>query len=296
MPDPTAQVTVILNPTAGRRRIGRVVRFVRRLQHAGMQADIVPTLHKGHATDLARRAVAERTCSHIIAAGGDGTVAEVAEGMAGSDIILGILPVGTANVLARELRVPFDDDRNVRMIASGVSTIVWPGRLRSSTGECLFVQMVGIGFDAHVVHVVSARLKKLVGRAAYVMATLGALWKYTFAPITVSVDGVPYQAASVIVSKGALYAGKYVLTPRTQQTSRKLSVVLFGAAGIGSSIRYGLALLRGTLSRQHDVRILTAETVEIRDPCHMPVQSDGDARGHTPIRIDIPDRPLRIAV
>ncbi|WP_395370876.1 diacylglycerol/lipid kinase family protein [Komagataeibacter diospyri] len=296
MPDQNVKVTVIMNPAAGRRRMGRVVGFVRQLQQAGLQAQIVPTRYRGHATTLARMAVQERTCTHIVAAGGDGTVAEVAEGMAGSDIILGILPVGTANVLARELRVPFDDVQNARNIAGGACTVIWPGRLRSSEGECLFVQMVGIGFDAHVVHVVSTRLKKAIGRAAYVLATLGSLWKYTFPTMTVSVDDVSHAAASVIVSKGALYAGKYVLTPRSMQEHRQFSVVLFGTAGIGSSIRYAIALLRGNLSRQKDVTILTAQKVEITIPCNIPVQSDGDARGLTPIRIDMPDRALRIAV
>lgn len=296
MPDPNVKVTVIVNPTAGRRRMGRIAGFARQLRKAGLQAQIVPTRYRGHATTLARMVVREGTCTHIVAAGGDGTVAEVAEGMAGSGIILGILPVGTANVLARELRVPFDDARNARNIAAGACSVVWPGRLRSSEGECLFVQMVGIGFDAHVVHVVSTRLKKAVSRAAYVLATLGSLWKYTFPTLTVSVDGVSHTAASVIVSKGALYAGKYVLTPRSMQEHRQFSVVLFGTAGIGSSIRYAIALLRGNLSRQKDVTILTARRVEITTPCNMPVQSDGDARGLTPIRIDIPGRALRIAV
>ncbi|MBE7728482.1 diacylglycerol kinase family protein [Komagataeibacter sp. FXV3] len=296
MPDRNVKAIVIMNPTAGRRRMGRVARFVGLLQQAGLQVRIVPTRYRGHATTLARMAVQERACTHIVAAGGDGTVAEVAEGMAGSDIILGILPVGTANVLARELCVPFDDASNARNISGGAYTIIWPGRLHSSEGECLFVQMVGVGFDAHVVHVVSIRLKKAIGRAAYVLATLGSLWKYTFPAMTVSVDGVSHTAASVIVSKGALYAGKYVLTPRSMQESRQFSVVLFGAAGIGSSLRYAIALLRGNLSRQKDVTILTAQTVEISTPRNMPVQSDGDARGLTPIRIDIPGRALRIAL
>lgn len=296
MPDQNVKAIIIMNPTAGRRRMGRVVRFVRLLQQAGMQAQIVSTRYRGHATVLARMAVQERACTHIVAAGGDGTVAEVAEGMAGSDIMLGILPVGTANVLARELRVPFDDASNVRSIAGGACTVIWPGCLRSSEGACLFVQMVGVGFDAHVVHAVSTRLKKATGRAAYVLATLGSLWKYTFPTMTVCVDGVSHTAASVIVSKGALYAGKYILTPRSMQESRQFSVVLFGAAGIGNSIRYAIALLRGNLSRQKDVTILTAKTVEINTPRNMPVQSDGDARGLTPIRIDMPGRALRIAV
>ena len=289
-------VIIIANPTAGRGGRGRVARFADHLHHAGMRPVVMHTMCRGHATALARDAVRAGTCTHIVAAGGDGTVAEVAEGMAGSDIILGILPVGTANVLASELGIPSDAARNARAIAAGACTVIWPGRLRSSTGVSLFVQMVGVGFDAHVVHAVSLRLKRALGRMAYVYTTLRGLMTYPFASMEVRVDGVAYPAASVIISKGRLYGGKYVLTPHSMHECTGFSVVLFGRTGVWASLRYGMALLRGRLSRQADVTILTACTVVVATPTGLPVQADGDARGWTPLHVDLPGRALRIAV
>ncbi|BAK82675.1 diacylglycerol/lipid kinase family protein [Komagataeibacter medellinensis] len=300
MPVQDRTVIIIANPTAGgggggSGENGCVARFARCLRHEGMRPVVLHTAHRGHARVLAREAVQAGACTHIVAAGGDGTVAEVADGMAGSDIVLGILPVGTANVLASELGIPPDPARNARAIAAGEDTVIWPGRLRSSTGEWLFVQMVGVGFDAHVVHAVSVRMKKALGRMAYVLHTLRALWAYPFHSMTVVVDGVARPAVSVIISKGRFYGGRYVLTPRSMHEHAGFSVVLFGTAGAWASLRYSMALLCGMLDRQPDVTILNARTIEVITPTGLPVQGDGDACGLTPLHVDLPGRPLRVA-
>ncbi|MGY6769057.1 diacylglycerol/lipid kinase family protein [Komagataeibacter sp. NFXK3] len=294
--DASRSVTIIVNPTAGRRRSGHATRLAGVLRRAGVAVQVVQTRARGHATALARNAVRQGGCSHVVATGGDGTVAEVARGLAGSDVVLAVLPVGTANVLARELGLPFDEGLLARSIIAGSCATVWPGVLHTAQGRSLFVQMAGVGFDAHVVHTVSPRLKKAVGRAAYVVSVLRALWSYRYPVLRVEVDGVAHEASSVIISKGALYAGPHVLAPASMQAEKAFSVVLFGNAGPWATLRYGLALLRGTLPRQKDVTILRASTVAIPAPTGLPVQSDGDAHGHTAIRADISGQPIRIAI
>ncbi|GBQ47636.1 diacylglycerol kinase [Komagataeibacter sucrofermentans] len=289
-------VTIIVNPTAGRRRSGHATRLARILRRAGVAVQVVHTRDRGHATELARAAVEQGGCSHVVATGGDGTVAEVARGLEGSDVVLAVLPVGTANVLARELDLPFDEGALARSIIAGTSTTVWPGVLHTAQGASLFVQMAGVGFDAYVVHTVSPRLKKAVGRAAYVVSVLRALWGYRYPVLRVEVEGVVHEASSAIISKGALYAGRHVLAPASMQEEKAFSVVLFGSAGPWATLRYGLALLRGTLPRQKDVTVLRASTVAIPAPTGLPVQSDGDAHGYTAIRADINDQPIRIAI
>ncbi|WEQ56940.1 diacylglycerol kinase family protein [Komagataeibacter nataicola] len=291
-------VTIIVNPTAGRgrRRTDHATRLAGALRRAGVAVQVVHTRDRGHATALARAAVRHGGCSHIVATGGDGTVAEVARGLAGSDVVLAVLPVGTANVLARELDLPFDEDLLARSIIAGATTTVWPGVLHTAQGMSLFVQMAGVGFDAHVVHTVSPRLKQAVGRGAYVVSVLRALWRYRYPVLRVEVDGAVHEASSAIISKGALYAGRHVLAPASVQGEKAFSVVLFGKAGPWATLRYGLALLRGTLPRQKDVTILRATTVAIAAPAGLPVQSDGDAHGHTAIRAHISDQPIRIAI
>ncbi|PYD50476.1 diacylglycerol kinase [Komagataeibacter saccharivorans] len=294
MPVQHKTAVIIVNEKCGGHSRTRIAHFAQCLRGAGFVVDIVPTAFRGHATALARKAVHDQKYTHIVAAGGDGTIAEIAEGMAGSDCILGILPLGTANVLAHELGIPSDDADSAGVMARGNSRVIWPGHLQSDGWNGLFIQMAGIGFDAHVVHAVSTRLKSALGQFAYVLNTVRSLWRYGFEPLHVLLDGVEYDAVSVIVSKGSLYAGKYVLTRDSMLAEKRFSVVLFRAPGILATLRASLSLLRGNLARQRDVEIHTARCIEIRTPPGIPVQSDGDARQFTPVRIDIAERPIRI--
>lgn len=287
-------ITIIVNPISGNYRMKRVTALTKQLEQIGFRVQVLYTRYRGHGNELARKTVKAGKSSHIVAAGGDGTVAEVAAGMIGSDVQLAILPIGTANVLAAELGILLNEKSLAQTIASGHYTILWPGRLWSSAGETLFLQMVSAGFDAHVVHVLSSRLKKIIGRMAYVLTMLFKLKCYRYPRMSVLIDGIEYQAFLVIISKGSLYAGRYVLTPHSAQMEKAFHVVLFGSSGIRAILRYSFALLCGTLSRQKDVRILPATTVEITDPTGVPVQSDGDARGFTSMRAAITDHPIRV--
>ena len=113
--------------------------------------------------------------------------------------------------------------------------------------------------------------------------------------MNVVVDGVAYRAASVIISKGQLYGGRYVLVPQGMHERTGFSVVLFGTAGVRASLRYSMALLRGTLAGQRDVTVLDARPGESTTPTGLPVQADGDACGFTPLRVDQPGHALRVA-
>lgn len=287
-------VTIIANPTSGNYRMNRVTALVNQLEQIGFPVQVLYTRYRGHGNVLARKVVKTGKSSHIVAAGGDGTVAEVAAGMVGSNVQLAILPIGTANVLAADLGIPFNEKSLAQTIALGHYTVLWPGWLWSSAGETLFLQMVSAGFDAHVVHMLSSRLKKMIGRMAYVVTMLFTLKYYRYPRMSVLIDGIEYQAFLVIVSKGSLYAGRYVLTFHSAQMEKAFHVVLFGSSGVRAILRYSFALLCGTLSRQKDVRILRATTVEISTPTGVPVQSDGDARGFTAMRAAIAEHPIRI--
>src|SRR5579875_2617970 len=158
---------VIFNPTAGRRRAYALWQVLDVMSANGMRIELAETSHAGHATELAREA-AGGGARLVVAAGGDGTIAEVANGIAGSGAHLGIIPLGTANVLANELSLPFSPRAVAAALAFGRTCALWPGLARNGTSSRLFVQMLGVGLDAQVVHALSPALKRLLGKGAYV--------------------------------------------------------------------------------------------------------------------------------
>ena len=283
---------VIYNPVAGRRRGHALWRVLDMLIASGMRVELSETTHAGHATDLAREA-AHGGARMIVAAGGDGTIAEVANGLAGSAVSLGVIPIGTANVLAHELSLPFAPSAVAKALAFGRTLPLWPGIACGAGGERLFVQMLGVGLDAQVVHRLSSPLKRAIGRGAYVLQTLREVSRYDYAPISVLIDGVATQAASVIVSKGRLYGGRYTLAPSAKPGSPGFSVALFGHSGPFSALMYGAALPLNLLPHAPGILLLRADA-EVVIETASPAQSDGDAAGVAPLVVRNATGPIAI--
>ena len=174
-------MVIIFNPTAGRRRAALLWRVLDVLVANGVRLDLAETRCPGDAERLAREAV-RAGAPMVVAAGGDGTIAEVANGLMDSSVRLGIIPLGTANVLAHELSLPFAPSAVAAALAFGRTRPLWPGLARTAGGSRLFVQMLGVGFDAHVVHQLPLPLKRMLGRGAYVVQSLRELLRYDYTP------------------------------------------------------------------------------------------------------------------
>ena len=281
------RILAIHNPTAGWRRPRLLRQVVDRLREAGREVAVVPTRHPDHATALARAACDGR-CDLVLAAGGDGTINEVLNGLRGSGLPLAICPLGTANVLAREI--------GLRPRAAEVAAAVLEGRLmqavlglaspgEGASGDRLFVQMLGVGFDAEVVARVSRPLKRRLGRWAYVLLSGGEAFRYGYPHFRVRLDGQEFDAASVIVANGRHYAGPYISAPEADLRADSLEVCLFHRRGPLHAARYGMALLLGRLTRLPDVSVHRAREVEILGPAGAAVQGDGDLFGATPVTL-----------
>jgi len=286
-------VLIVFNPMAGERRAERLWRVLDLVVANGMHASLAETRAPGDAAAIARTAVADGA-RLIIAAGGDGTIAEVASGLIGSTARLGIIPLGTANVLAHELSLPFKPRDIVAAFAFGRTCTLWPGLALSGSGRQVFVQMLGVGFDAHVVHNIASGMKRTLGRAAYVMQALRELPRYAFRPLAVRIDGVEMEAASVIVSKGRLYGGRYLLAPDATPGERGFSVSLFDRGDIGGALYYGAALKMNCLSRASGVRRLRASQIEFIGNELAPTQADGDRAGPTPLSVVDAPQPIEV--
>ena len=262
----------------------------------GVRLDLVETRFRGHAEKLAREAVGSGA-RMVVAAGGDGTIAEVANGLIGSSARLGVIPLGTANVLARELSLPFAPRAVAAALAFGRTTMLWPGIATSSDGSRLFVQMLGIGFDAQVVHRLNPGMKRIFGRGAYVLQGVRELVRYEFAPLTVSIDGVRIAAGSVIVSKGRLYGGGHLLAPDAEPGKPGFSIALFALrGGSGAAMAYGAALPTGLLPHMPGVRRLRGSRIDIFGDASVPAQADGDPAGRVPLSIQDVAAPIQLVV
>ncbi len=285
---------IIYNPTAGRRRIAALWRVIDILIANGLQPRIAETQSAGHATMLAREAADGRE-RIVVAAGGDGTIAEVAAGLLGSRSSLGIIPLGTANVLSHELGLPMQPKALAAALAFGRTRTLWPGVAEGPDGIRVFVQMLGVGLDAQVVHRVSHRLKRAIGRQAYTLQTLREIGRYDYRPIRVNLDGIATEAASIVVSKGRFYGGTYTLAPSARSSEPGFSVALFRNNGARAALGYGAALVLDRLSRAHSLELVHAHRVEIFGGLQ-PAQADGDPAGVTPIAVRDADMSLPVVV
>ena len=288
------RVLVIFNPAAGARRRRRFERAAGALAEAGIRFTVVDTAAPGHAEALAREAAAagERV---VVAAGGDGTIAEVVNGIAGSEARLGVIPIGTANVFAHELGLPFDAAAIAASLARGAVRMIIPGSARFVDGRTrLFVQMLGVGLDAAVVASLNGALKRRIGKGAYVVETLRQIAAWPFPRLRLMLDGTPGEAAQVIATKGRFYGGRFVLAPEAAPDAAGLSVCVFLRGGWWSAVRAGVALPLGLLPGLDGLMRRRVAALEVAAPSGLPVQADGDLIGATPVTVT--DAATRIPV
>lgn len=286
---PPLRVLAIYNPTAGRRKRRKLDAVIDALTRSGAEVTLWATTCRGDAERLAREA-SSAGFDRLVVAGGDGTINEAINGLCDRNLPLAIVPLGTANVLAAELDLPLDAAALAETIVSGATRRVAIGRVNGRA----FTMMAGVGFDAYVVTHVSLRLKRAVGKLAYVIETLRQLLRYRPLMYDVIVDGKSYRASSVIVANGRFYGGRFVCAPEARLESGEFQACLFGRAGRRHVIRYALALLVGRLPRLADITIVPAHRVEIAAPVGDPVQGDGDVLARLPATIEIAPASLQL--
>lgn len=291
---------VIHNPVAGRRRTSLMWQVISQLKTKGNKIEVVETKHAGHASQLALQA-ADAGVELVVAAGGDGTIAEIAKGILGSQTKLGVIPQGTANVLAKEYGLPTSPKAIADSLYQQKCRALWPGLVQLSGQPAdqphVFVQMLGLGFDGAVVHALQPKLKRMIGKGAYVWHSLCEAMTYTFPPIQLHVDGKAYQAASVIISKGRLYGGAHVLAPSAKPDMPGFQVVLFEKPGAWSALLSGAALPLGLVSRCPQVRIISGAHIEfsaLKSP--ILAQADGDALQGITQQVVSTAQPLSLVV
>jgi YegS/Rv2252/BmrU family lipid kinase len=291
---------VIFNPTA---KGEKARRFRRHLDEIGTQATLKLTTAPGDGSRLAAEAVAEGF-STVVAAGGDGTVNEVLNGLAEAPngferARLGVLPLGTVNVFARELAIPLRLKAGWDCICRGRESQIDLPRVEFSANGAprnrYFAQLAGAGLDARAIELVEWNLKKKFGPLAYVMAGLRALGDAP-SKITANADGQTATGGLVLIGNGRLYGGPFRIFPRADLRDGLLDVCVFPRVSWLTLARCGPQLLLCRNLPSSARLALQAKTIQLTSPTSTPFEVDGELLGHLPASLSITQRRLRVVV
>jgi YegS/Rv2252/BmrU family lipid kinase len=287
------KITVILNPIAGRKRPKRFHKALQTLKSRGLSPTVLKTQRRGDAYRFALSEV-EKETSGVLVAGGDGTVNEVVGGLTGSEVRLGVLPLGTANVFALETGIPFDPARAAQVFLEGKPSKIPLGRIRlmslsrDEIEERNFLLWSGAGFDAGVLREFDRALLPLLGKAAYVYTGLKVVSRYTSVPISVRTDGGDVFAGySAIVARIRRYGGRFQLAPRASLFNDRFDLVLFESPGPWNMLRYAVGIVMRRHIYYRDVRYVQVAELDMNSEEEVYVQVDGDLVGRLPAHFEI---------
>ena len=255
--------------------------MVDRLESLGCSVVVRETEGRGDAERLAKDAARERF-DVIAAAGGDGTINEVLNGLPENSPPLAILPLGTVNVLAKEIGLPRSVDAIAETVAFGPSR---PISLGLANGR-RFAVMASVGLDARVVEGVDLGLKRHIGKWAYLYEALKQIIAAPPPPLRLRFhDGEEEEVRGAIIANGRFYAGSFVAAPGADLEKPALAICRMTRSGRLAIPRYLVAMLLGRLAERGDYRIGEALDLEILGPAGAPLQADGDILCHLPASI-----------
>lgn len=283
---------IIFNPQAGQMEV-----LERELRAAtsvwttrGWQLDVQATAGPGDAVRLAMGA--SNACYDlVVAAGGDGTINEVVNGIAGSKTALATLPLGTMNVWARELGLP------LQLRAAAEAMLDWhirPIDLGRANGR-YFLLMAGVGLDAEITLGVQPAVKRRFGVLAYVLSTLQVALRVRGTRARMLIDGkrVKGPVLMVVIGNSQLYAGLFKITHRASIDDGLLDVCVIRGDNLLSALRHFISILRRSYSHDPEISYYRARSVYIRSRPALPVQVDGETFSQTPMTFDIAPAALR---
>jgi diacylglycerol kinase (ATP) len=311
MPEGMKNAMLIYNPTSGRRRSRRfeeIEKAVRLLKDAGITAEIAATTAPGTARSMAQLAVGQRT-GLVIVCGGDGTVNEVVNGLAGSPTPLALLPAGTANILAKELGVPWDIPQaarlipggTVRRIALGIASPLGVNGDDPAQGELVgryFLCVAGAGPDGAIVNGVDEIFKKNAGILAYWAEGMKQLVRYDFPEMRVQSGGQERRATIVVIGRTANYGGPFKITTEASLFEDSFEMLTNSATSRFQYLSCLPALWMGKLRKMKGIDAWkdTQVICEPVDERMVYAQADGEPIGPLPLAFRIVPNALSIVV
>lgn len=291
-------VVLIVNPTSGGGRGWRMLgEALPLLRPAGLKPEVLLSINGDEPAAIARDAVAN---GHklIVAVGGDGHAAAVAEGLIGSDAVFALLPAGSANDYARMIKMPVGNARAaVEAIKARRTERVDTIRVTTSQGERHFLNVVGTGFDA-VVAARAERIPVLRGPGRYVLAMVAELPHFKATKIRLTVDGWSHEIAAMMVAlaNGTSYGGGMRVAPGANLTSGELEICVVGDMPKPDFLRAFPRVFRGTHVDHPAVTMLRGREVRIEADRPLRLIGDGEWYGSLPATVAIDAASLNVVV
>jgi len=287
----------IVNGAAGGGRCGKLAPpLVAKLERRGIALDVVLTTGSKHATELARRA-AEDGCRRFLSVGGDGTAAEVVNGLVDAGVSehceLAVLPLGTGNSFLRHFGIT-NVEAAMDTIARGESRTIDVLRLTHDTGVHHFINTMGTGFVAHAGQLANERFKSL-GAAGYVAAVLVCVMRLQYEENTLRYAGITDEARTVLTSfSNSQYTGGSMrMAPEALVSDGLLDIIRAGTLPRGALIRAFVRIFSGTHTELEQLWTRQVDRVEFVNPIPQAVLIDGDLFHLKPLAIDVLPGALR---
>jgi len=320
------QAELIYNPSGGqvvvRHELDDVVAFLNR---CGWSVTRRETSKPLEATELARHAVT-RGAKVVIAAGGDGTINEVANGLVNTDVALGVLPVGTTNAWALQMGIPTLNPivpgiQAVKLIAALEERIARPlpasyhrkvllnAALVLVEGHTVAVDMgelsgrhflmwAGMGFDAAIAQSIPPREKRALGSWAYVFPTIESIHKYSGTDVCLNLDGKVVKASTsfIVVSNIQLYGGMMAIGAKACVNDARLDVCIFKGGGFFTFVQHAMKVLAHRHLQAPNVEYYQCREIVVESARSLPVHVDGEPFTMTPVSIHTVPSSLKVIV
>ncbi len=286
-------IAVIANMRSGQATEQRQKAILSSLHKKGIAPDEVLLVDTPESTVKRTRECAEQKCGLIIGVGGDGTLNTIINGLAGSETALGVIPTGTANVLANSLGVTSNIEQACSVIAKGTRRRIDLGRM----GKRYFACNSGVGFDAYVLKNVDSHSKKRFGLMAYIGMAVRKFFTYGFRTVRVSLgSGEKYRGYMVLINNTKYYGGNFQFTPQADASDGLLDVVIFKRKDPGTVLRYLNSIRTGTIADQSDVVYAQVPRLHVYRHGRHPIHIDGEYYRRSPASYSVAPNSLTVLV
>ncbi len=289
-----SNIHFIVNPRAGTRGIDVDTVIRETLGGSGVAFEVKRTTHRRHALELAR-AAADEGIALVVAAGGDGTVNEVASGLVGSQTALGILPVGSGNGFARGLGVPMDPVRACRGLLDADVRSIDAGRIAGQ----YFFSTAGLGLDAEVSWLYDSKPDRRRGFLPYVALTARALLTFVPDEVTVTLDDattIRTFPTVLTVANTAQYGSGAVIAPGALPDDGLLDLCVVEDFSLLRAMRHSHRLFTGTIDRMPGVRLFRFRRLQITRTAPGRLQADGEAlEGAAVLDVEVIPQAIQVA-